>query len=97
MTMTGWKIIRERRFHVSKKNSWPEWAMKDNIGRLSTQIENLKDPVHEEIFSSRLQTIKKLTEKGLMPKPTSMSAAVAKRQVRTRPKLATIYLIMNRR
>ena len=79
LTMTGWKIVRERRFQVSKKNSWPEWAMKDNIRRLSTQIENLKDPVHEEIFSSRLQTIKRLTEKGLMPKPTSMFAAVAER------------------
>ncbi len=79
LNITGWKIVKEGKCKVSKKNSWPEWAMKDNIKRLSRQIETLKDPVHKEIFSSRLQTIKDLTEKGFMPKPTSMFAAVAER------------------
>jgi len=77
LSTTGWDIVRERRFKVSKKNVWPEWAMKDNIERLSRQIETLKDPVHKEILSSRLQTIEKLTQKQLMPKPTSMFAALA--------------------
>lgn len=81
LMMTGWKIVKERKFKVSKKNIWPEWAMKDNIKRLSMEIETLKDPVHKETFSSRLQTIKNLTEKGFMPKPTSMFAAVAEREV----------------
>ena len=78
--MAGWKIVRERKFKISKKNAYPEWAMKENIKRLFGQIETLKDPVHKEIFSSRLQTIKNTMESGLMPKPTLMFAAVAERQ-----------------
>ena len=79
LSMTGWNIVRERTFKVSNKNVWPELAMKDNVKRLSRQIQILKDSFHKEIFSSRLQTIKELAEKGIMPKPTSMFAAVAQR------------------
>lgn len=81
LSMTGWKIVKEKKFKVSKKNVWPEWAMKDNIKRLSKQIQKLKDPIYKEILNSRLRTIKNLTEKGFMPKPTLMFAAVAERQV----------------
>lgn len=77
---TGWKTISKRLFKVSRKNSFPEWAMRDNIKRLSKQIEIVENSVNKELFLSRLQSIQDLTDRGLMPKPTSMIAIVAERK-----------------
>jgi len=79
LSETGWKTIAERQFRVSKRNSFPESAMKDNIERLSMQIENVANPVEKEILLSRLRTIETLTNEGFTPKPTSMAALVAER------------------
>jgi len=77
---TGWKVIAERQFRVSKSNSYPEWAMRENVERLSVQIKTIDDPLEKEILLSRLRTIRDLTEEGLMPKPTSLLALVAERK-----------------
>jgi len=77
---TGWNIIAERQFRVSKSNSYPESAMKENVERLFRQIKTIEDSLEKEILLSRLRTIRDLTEKGLTPKPTSMLALVAERK-----------------
>jgi ubiquinone/menaquinone biosynthesis C-methylase UbiE len=74
-----WKLLREKTFKVSIKNAFPLWAMKDNIKRLTNQIQNLKDPAEKEIYSSRLETIKTFMQKRKMAKPTSMYAVVAQK------------------
>ena len=43
------------------------------------KIENVEDAFDKEILFSRLRTIETLTDEGIMPKPTAMTALVAER------------------
>ena len=76
---TGWTLTREQGFRVSEKNSYPQWATKENIQRFSDLIQELPDPAEREIFSSRLETVRSLMHAGFEIKPTSMYAALAER------------------
>lgn len=76
LSKSGWKIVNEKEFDVSEKNAYPQWAMRENIKRLSEDIKMISDPVCYEIFSSRLLTLKQMVDAGFTFKPTTMYASL---------------------
>jgi len=75
----NWRIMKEKIFPVSAKNTYPAWAMDENLKRLKKQIETIKDPIIKEVYETRLLTIESFTDEKMFPNPPSIFAVLARK------------------